>query len=104
MLLLLIQVYQSYDFFDMNFMKWSKISIHDYKYIFNIIDYFSNIIFSFLTIDTKTTNVKQILIYYKVSHYFMSTIVYCDVESTFISKKIKKVINENDITFVIIFN
>ena len=34
----------------------------------------------------------------------MSIIVYCDVKSTFISQKIKKTINANNITFVIIFN
>ena len=69
-----------------------------------MIDYFSNMIFSFSTIETKTTNVKQILIYYKTSHHFMSTIVYCDAESAFISREIKKTINENDITFVIAFS
>ena len=97
-------MYQFYDLFDIDFMNWAKIFMHDYKFIFNMMNYFFEIIFSFFTINIDAVDVKQTLMYYKSSNHFLSIVVYMNAEFVFIFAEIKEIFNEKDIVYVIAFN
>ena len=78
-------------------MKWPQIFKHEYKHICNMICYFSETLYSYLTFSTKTENAKQAFQYHQNSEHFLSVAVYWNVDSAFISSKIKIMLNDFNI-------
>ena len=96
-----IQVYQPYDLFGIDFVDWAEASIYGYRYILNMVDYFSGAIFPFPTMGTTAGDVKQALKYYQSGHHPLPSAVYCDPGSAFISMEMKEAVNELGIIYVI---
>ena len=53
-----IQTYQFYDLFDIDFIDWFDFFEHEYKHILNMIDYFVETLFAYLTFDIVVIDVK----------------------------------------------
>ena len=92
-----IQTYQSYDLFDIHFIDWFDFFEHEYKHILNMIDYFAEALFAYSTFDIVVIDVKQIFDYHQINEHFMSTTIYWNVDSTFKSIEIKKVLSKRNI-------
>ena len=99
-----IQIYQSYDFFDIDFMNLFTFSKHEFKNICNMINYFSNDLFSYSTMNTKISNVKQSLEYHKFNDHFLLVAIYWDANIAFKSNEIQKMFDELNIICIIVFN
>lgn len=99
-----IQVYQPYDLFGIDFMDWPEASKYGYKHIFNMVDYFSGVMFPYPTMSTGVKDVKQSLNYYQSGHHPLPSAVYCDAGSAFKSTGIKETFNEVNIICVIAFS
>ena len=99
-----IQIYQFYDLFDIDFMNLSTFSKHEFKNICNMIDYFSNDLFSYSTMSTKISNVKQSLEYHKFSDHLLLVAIYWNADIAFKSNEMQKMFDELDIICIIAFN
>ena len=92
-----IQTYQSYDLFDIDFIDWFNLFEHEYKHILNMIDYFAEALFAYSTFDIVAIDVKQVFDYHQINEHFMSTAIYWNVDSTFQSIEIKKILSKRSI-------
>lgn len=99
-----IQTYQSYDLFDIDFIDWFDFFAHEYKYILNIIDYFAKTLFAYFTFEITVSNVKQIFDYHQNNEHFMFATIYWNVDSTFKSIEIKKILNILNIICIFVSN
>ena len=96
-----IQTYQFYDLFDIDFMNLSTPSKHEFKNICNMIDYFSSDLFSYPTMNTKISDVKQSLEYHKSSDHPLPAAIYWDANIAFRSNEMQKMLDELDIICII---
>ena len=99
-----VQTYQFYDLFDIDFIDWFDFFEHEYKHILNMIDYFVETLFAYSIFDIVAIDMKQIFDYHQINEHFMSTTIYWNVDSTFKSIEIKKVLSKRNIVCIFVSN